>query len=42
MEKIEIPVRLAWALVSQNVGIRQTAQMELEKLLQCRKSPSGT
>jgi hypothetical protein len=28
-----IPVRLAWALVSTNVGIRETAQIELRDLL---------
>ena len=30
---IAIPIRLAWALCSENPGIRETAQIELRKLL---------
>lgn len=30
---IEIPIELAWRLLSTNAGIRETAQTELRKLL---------
>jgi hypothetical protein len=32
-EMMTIPLSLAWALVSTNTGIRETAQIELRQLL---------